>query len=77
MLEKRNKSGHNHKVLSISLNDVFIKYFNSSPIDYMSVDTEGSELLILENFDFKNFLQKLLQLNIIFQTLKKNRYFIF
>ena len=51
----RNKGGYNHKVLSISLNDVFKKYFNNSPIDYMSVDTEGSELLILENFDFKRF----------------------
>lgn len=55
----RNKSGFNHKVLSISLNDVFVKYFNSSPIDYMSVDTEGSELLILENFDFKKFSPKI------------------
>ena len=55
----RNKSGFNNKVLSISLNDVFVKYFNSSPIDYMSVDTEGSELLILENFDFKKFSPKI------------------
>ena len=38
-----------------SLNDVFKKYFNNSPIDYMSVDTEGSELLILQNFDFEKF----------------------
>ena len=51
----RNKNGYNHKVLTISLNDVFKKYFNNSPIDYMSVDTEGSELTILENFDFKKF----------------------
>ena len=43
------------KVPTISLNDVFVKYFNGERIDYMSVDTEGSELLILENFDFKKF----------------------
>ena len=55
----RNKSGYNHKVLTISLNDVFKKYFNNSPIDYMSVDTEGSELLILQNFDFKKFSPKI------------------
>ena len=47
----RNESGYNHKVKTISLNDVFIKYFNGVAIDYMSVDTEGSELMILENFD--------------------------
>jgi FkbM family methyltransferase len=51
----RNSGGYSTKVLSISLNDVFIKYFNSSPIDYMSVDTEGSEFEILNNFDFKKF----------------------
>ena len=55
----RNKNGYNHKVISISLNDVFVKYFNSSPIDYMSVDTEGSELEILENFDFQKFGPKI------------------
>ena len=55
----RNHKGFNHQVMSISLNDVFIKYFDSSPIDYMSVDTEGSELLILENFDFKKFSPKI------------------
>lgn len=51
----RKSGGHSIKVQSISLNDVFIKYFNSSPIDYMSVDTEGSEFEILNNFDFKKF----------------------
>lgn len=55
----RNSKGYNYKVSSISLNDVFIKYFNASPIDYMSVDTEGSELLILENFDFAQFAPKI------------------
>ena len=55
----RNQKGFNHQVMSISLNDVFIKYFDSSPIDYMSVDTEGSELLILENFDFEKFSPKI------------------
>ena len=55
----RNYKGYNHEVTSISLNDVFIKYFNSSPIDYMSVDTEGSEFIILENFDFKKYSPKI------------------
>ncbi|MDC6451847.1 FkbM family methyltransferase [Alphaproteobacteria bacterium] len=55
----RNKNGYNHIVKSISLNDVFVKHFNSSPIDYMSVDTEGSELEILENFDFQKFAPKI------------------
>ena len=55
----RNKNGYNHEVLSISLNDVFKEYFDNSPIDYMSVDTEGSELLILEKFDFEKYSPRL------------------
>lgn len=55
----RNLEGYSTKVKSISLNDVFIKYFDSLPIDYMSVDTEGSELEILENFDFQKFAPKI------------------
>ena len=55
----RNRNGYNTKVSSISLNDVFVKYFDSEQIDYMSVDTEGSELEILRNFDFKKFSPKI------------------
>jgi FkbM family methyltransferase len=58
--DARNRKGYYCKVNSISLNDVFLKYFNSSPIDYMSVDTEGSELVILENFDFRQFGPKII-----------------
>ncbi|MDA9807736.1 FkbM family methyltransferase, partial [Alphaproteobacteria bacterium] len=55
----RNLSGYSTKINSISLNDVFVKYFDSSPIDYMSVDTEGSEFEILRNFDFQKFAPKI------------------
>lgn len=51
----RKKGGQIAEVTSISLNDVFINYFDSKPIDYMSVDTEGSELSILMEFDFDKF----------------------
>ena len=55
----RNEAGKLVKVSTISLNDVFVKYFDSKPIDYMSVDTEGSELTILKSFDFEKFAPKL------------------
>ncbi len=42
-------------VMTISLNDVFEDYFNGNSIDYMSVDTEGSEFEILSNFNFKKY----------------------
>ncbi len=37
-------------VMTVSLNDVFEDYFNGNSIEYMSVDTEGSEFEILSNF---------------------------
>lgn len=40
------------KVSTISLNDVIDLYFTQSGLDYMSVDTEGSEFEILSHFDF-------------------------
>ena len=51
----RNANGYNVTIPTISLNDVFIQYFDGEPIEYMSVDTEGSELLILESFDFDKY----------------------
>ena len=54
----RNKSGYNYEVNTISLNDVISKYFNGINIDYMSVDTEGSELHILKHFDFSKYAPK-------------------
>lgn len=57
--KKRNKDGYSVKVPTISLNDVFIKYFNWEKIDYMSVDTEGSEFLILSNFNFDKYGPKI------------------
>lgn len=54
----RNASGYKCEVNSISLNDVILKYFDGTKIDYMSVDTEGSELLILKHFDFARYAPK-------------------
>ena len=54
----RNASGYKCEVNSISLNDVILKYFDGTKIDYMSVDTEGSELLILKQFDFSRYAPK-------------------
>lgn len=41
-------------VRTISFNDLYKKYLDGKTIDYLSVDTEGSELAILEAIDFDN-----------------------
>ena len=49
------KEGETYKVNTISLNDLLLKYNAPSYIDYLSIDTEGSEYEILSNFDFSQY----------------------
>jgi FkbM family methyltransferase len=47
--------GEKYDVKTISLVDLLEKYNAPKTIDYLSIDTEGSELIILESFDFSKF----------------------
>ena len=47
--------GKLYQVNTISLIDLLIKYNAPSNIDYLSIDTEGSEFNILKNFDFDKY----------------------
>ena len=47
--------GEKYYVNSISLNDLFKKYQAPSKINYMSIDTEGSEYEILKKLDFTKY----------------------
>ena len=49
---KDRKNGKRYDVKTISLNDLLSKYDAPKQIDYLSIDTEGSEFEILNNFDF-------------------------
>lgn len=53
--ERRENGGDSYPVETISLNDL-LKFHNSpQEIDYLSIDTEGSELSILEEFNLDRY----------------------
>jgi FkbM family methyltransferase len=71
-----------YEVLSISLVDMLRKYKAPRNIDYLSIDTEGSEYEILNAFDFKEYSFNVItvehnytpQRELIFDLLTNNGY---
>ena len=53
-------NGKTYKVETISLNDLLQKYNCPKVFDYLSIDTEGSELQILSAFDFDKYKIKII-----------------
>ena len=49
------KNGQVYEVETISLNDLLEKHQAPRKIDYLSIDTEGSEFDILKSFDFDKY----------------------
>lgn len=53
---KKNRiAGKQYEVETLSLTDLLIKHSAPKVINYLSIDTEGSEYEILLNFDFEKF----------------------
>jgi FkbM family methyltransferase len=49
------KQSKRYKVNSISLNDLLVKHKAPNHINYLSIDTEGSEFKILNNLDWNKY----------------------
>lgn len=60
MHNSERKKGHKYEVKTISLEDLLDKYRAPSVIDYLSIDTEGSEFEILSNFNFEKYKFKVI-----------------
>ncbi|MBO3099955.1 FkbM family methyltransferase [Gelidibacter pelagius] len=80
--KKRRADGKSYQVNSISLIDLLDKYDAPKNIDYLSIDTEGSEYEILSHFDFNKYTFKVITVEHnftesrekIFQLLKEKGY---
>ena len=57
---KNRENGKSYKVHSLSLNDLMEISNVPRRIDYLSIDTEGSEFDILEAFDFRKYKIKII-----------------
>lgn len=60
MHHNNRKIGQTYDVSTISLLDLLAKYHAPRDIDYLSIDTEGSEFEILNAFDFKQYKIKII-----------------
>lgn len=59
-IDNHSRKGYSYEVETISLQDLLRKYDAPKIIDYLSIDTEGSELDILKNFDFEKYKFKVI-----------------
>ncbi len=80
--DEHKRIGHHYKVKTISLLDLLIEHNAPQEIDYLSIDTEGSELEILSAFDFSQYEIRIISIehnyqlirDDIFNLLTKNGY---
>jgi len=65
------KSGTVYQVETISLMDLLVEHNAPKEIDYLSIDTEGSEFEILQNFDFTKYNIKIITVEHNFTAMRE------
>ncbi len=70
---RRHGAGSTYPVTSVTLNDLLSEHNAPAIIDYMSIDTEGSEPVILDTFDFSKHQIRFLTIEHNHNTINKYR----
>jgi len=82
LYNNKKKTKYSYKIRTVTLNDIFYQN-NLSSVDFLSIDTDGTEYEIIKNFDFKRFKVKILVIEhnynkhfrkLTADLLKKNNY---
>ena len=68
---KKNQNENIKELNTISLNDLFSKN-NMKEIDYLSIDTEGTEFEILKSLNFEIYRPKVITIEHIIKIIEKN-----
>jgi FkbM family methyltransferase len=68
---KKREHGEKYSVNTVSLVDLLDEYKAPRNIDYLSIDTEGSELDILEKFDFDKYKIKIITCEHNYTTIRE------
>lgn len=68
------EAGEKYQVETISLTDLLSKYDAPREIDYLSIDTEGSEFDILSNFEFDRYDIKIITCEHNYTPMRKKIY---
>jgi FkbM family methyltransferase len=71
---KHRKLGKKYEVKTISLADLLTKYNAPKQIDFLSIDTEGSEFEILSAFDFSSYDIKVITCEHNFTPMRQKLY---
>ena len=72
--KSRNSASNKYEVKTISLQDMLKKYNAPKQIDYLSIDTEGSEFEILSSFNFDEYDIKIITCEHNYTSMRKKIY---
>ena len=73
-LADKREDRNEYSVETISLNDLLLFYNAPAIIDYMSIDTEGSEFEILSSFNFSKYIIRVITIEHNFSTKREDMF---